>query len=1022
MKFNFLAYFSFICCLTTATMAQQSEVNKDVLGSYQNAVQLYEQNQFAAAQNKFKTISSQVESQQMQSNLEYYIADCAIKLGQSNADQLIEDFVSNYPSSNKTNKAFLNVANFYFENNNYYDAIKWYKRVNASNLGREETQKYHFNYAYTLFKNKEYDQAEKLFNRVRDDKEYGAQAKYYIGFIAYEQDEYESATELFDDAQREGVKDNNISYFQSDMNFKLGNFQKAIDLGLEQLPKSNIREKSQLNKIIGESYFNLKNYDKAIQYLKEYRGDRGKWNNTDYYQLGYAYYETGDYQKAIEEFSKIIDGKNFVAQNAYYHLAKAYLKTDKKTQALNAFKNVTEMDFDEELKEDAFLNYAKLSYEIGNNYQSVPEVLQSFLDAYPNSEETGTISNLLVDSYITSKNYEKAISMLENSRDYENKLAFQKVTYYYAIELFKENEYKSAKNYLNKSLSQRLDAEFTAKATFWKAETDYILGNYEEALIGYKEFKGMSKAKTLSEFSSIDYNIAYAYFKTKNYAQAKNFFESFTKSERPSQTLYDAYVRLGDSHFALGDYWPAMEAYNEAIGMKNYNSDYAFFQKAYSYGFVDRNQKKIDNLNDFLDKYPNSIYRDDALYELGNTYASEDEDSKAIQSYQTIISDYKKSIYYPKALSKQSLIYYNNENYDQALSQFKSLVSQYPNSQESLQAIKTVRLIYIDLGQTDEYAEWVRGLDFVEVADSDIEEATYEAAENKFLDNKNDKAIEGFEKYLDEFPNGKSSLSTNFYLAQLYYNSDQKSASVPHYENVIGRASSEFTEESLRRLSQIYLSESEYDKAITVLNRLETEASFSENVLFAQNNLMKAYYETENYQKAIQYAEDILKKDNIDDEVISDAKIFIARASLEVGDEDRAASAYREVLETANGKLKAEALYYDAYFKHEVGEFEASTKVVQEITKDYSRYREFGVKALIIMAKNFNALGDAYQATYILESVINNFTNYPEITKEAETLLKDIKAKAAETNASVEVDERKNVEENSTETNETSED
>ncbi|MFN2262163.1 MAG: tetratricopeptide repeat protein [Psychroflexus sp.] len=1020
MKFNFLAYFSFICCLATTTMAQQSEVNKDVLGSYQTAIQLYEQNQFAAAQTKFESISDEVESQQLQSNLEYFIADCAIKLGQSNADQLMENFVSNYPSSNKTNKAFLNVANFYFDNNNYNDANKWFKRVNTANLGRDEIQKYHFNYAYTLFQNKNYDQAEKFFNRVRDDKEYGAQAKYYIGFIAYEQDEYESATELFEDAQREGVKDN-ISYFQSDMNFKLGNFQKAIDLGLKQLPKSNIREKSQLNKIIGESYFNLENYVKAIEYLKEYRGDRGKWNNTDYYQMGYAYYETGDYQKAIEEFSKIIDGKNFVAQNAYYHLAKAYLRTDKKTQALNAFKNVTEMGFDEELKEDAFLNYAKLSYEIGNNYQSVPEVLQSFLDAYPDSDEAGNISNLLVDSYITSKNYEKAISMLENSREYENKVAFQKVTYYYAIELFKENEYKTAKDYFNKSLSQRLEAEFTAKATFWKAETDYILGNYEEALIGYKEFDGMSKAKTLDEYSSIDYNIAYSYFKTKNYAQAKTYFESFSKSERPSQTLYDAYVRLGDSHFALGDYWPAMEAYNEAINMKDYNSDYAFFQKAYSYGFVDRNQKKIENMNAFLNKYPNSIYRDDALYELGNTYASEDQDDKAIQSYQTIISDFENSVYYTKALSKQSLIYYNNENYDKALSQFKNLVAKYPNSQESLQAIQTVRLIYIDLGKTDEYAEWVRGLDFVEVADSDIEEATYEAAENKFLDNETDKAIKGFEKYLDEFPNGKHSLNANFYLAQLYYNNDQKSASVPHYENVVDRSSSEFTEESLRRLSQIYLSESEYDKAINVLQRLENEASFSENVLFAQNNLMKAYYETEAYQKAINYAEDILKKDNIDDEVISDAKIFIARASLEVGDEDRAASAYREVLETANGKLKAEALYYDAYFKNKAEEHEASNEVVQEITKNYSRYREFSVKSLIIMAKNFHALDDAYSTTYTLESVIKNFKNFPEITEEAEILLKDIKAKAAETNASVEVEEKTKTE-NSDETNESSDD
>jgi hypothetical protein len=37
------------------------------------------------------------------------------------------------------------------------------------------------------------------------------------------------------------------------------------------------------------------------------------------------------------------------------------------------------VEFDLAIQEDASLNYAKLSYELGNSYQSVPAVLQSFL-------------------------------------------------------------------------------------------------------------------------------------------------------------------------------------------------------------------------------------------------------------------------------------------------------------------------------------------------------------------------------------------------------------------------------------------------------------------------------------------------------------------------------------------------------------------------------------------------------------------------------------------------------------------
>jgi hypothetical protein len=56
------------------------------------------------------------------------------------------------------------------------------------------------------------------------------------------------------------------------------------------------------------------------------------------------------------------------------------------------------------------------------------------------------------------------------------------------------------------------------------------------------------------------------------------------------------------------------------------------------------------------------------------------------------------------------------------------------------------------------------------------------------------------------------------------------------------------------------------------------------------------------------------------------------------------------------------------------------------------------------MAKNFYALKDAFQASYILESVITNFEDYPEIVEEARTDLAVIKATEAKTNSSVETD------------------
>lgn len=986
--------------------SQQSAVYTNDFADYNKALDLYNNHQYKAAQTLFKEVKSNAKTTSLESDCAYYVANCAVRLNQSNADELMEDFVQNYPSSTKRNSAYINVANYYFENGQYNYARKWFDEVDESSLSKSELQEFYFNNGYAYFKAGRKGEAKKYLNRVRDSKEYGSQAKYYLGFMAYEGDDYEEANEMFDQVKDENRYNRNLSYFQADMNFKLAKFQEAINLGKEQLENSNALERSELNKIIGESYFNLEQYDQAIPYLQEYRGKRGKWNNTDYYQLGYAYYKQGDYQKAVSEFNKIIDGQNHVAQNAYYHLAESYIELGKKQEALNAFKNASEMDFDEKIQEDAALNYAKLSYEIGNNYKSIPEVLTEFIEKYPESREREEIEELLVDSYVTSKNYEKALNLLESSNDYDDKVVYQKVAYYRGTELYIDGNYSGALVLFNKSLAERNNQTFTAKATYWKAECDYNLENFSEALIGYKEFKGMAAAKNTAEYENIDYNIAYTYFKRKEYATAIDAFKNYAeKSNIPKTQKNDAYLRLGDSYFVTSDYWSAMEAYNNAIAMKGIDSDYAYFQKAISYGFVDKNDRKIEDLEAFLSKYNKSIYRDDAYYELGNTYVATGNTQKAIQSYNKLINEQSSSSFVSKALLKQGLIYYNNDQGAEALQKFKKVVQDYPGTEEANQAVKTARVVYVDLGRTDEYAAWVSTLDFVEVSDSDIDNATYEAAENQFIENNTTAAKKGFKKYLNDFPNGLHALSAHFYLGQLHFRDEEKDQAIPHYKYVVEQSRSEFTEQALARLSQLYLENKNYQAAIPVLKRLEQEADFPQNITFAQSNLMKAYYQLENYENTVQYAEKVLQDTKIENNVKSDAQVFIARSAIKTGDEARAKTAYQEVKKIATGSLAAEAQYYDAYFKRKEDSFEASNEAAQILARDYSGYKKWGAKGLLLMGQNFYDLDDAYQATYILDALIENFQNYPDVIEEAKAELARIKSEQAETNSSVEAEQ-----------------
>lgn len=985
-----------------SSSAQKSAIYASEISEFETAKKLYFEGNYLASQLLFVKIISTKQNQELISDCSFYIADCSLQLNQSNAALITEKFLTNFPTSSKYNLATKNLAQYYFNQGDYPKVLELMEKVDESSLKGIELDRFYFQKGYAFFVAKNKKEATVNFNKVVRSKEFGVQANYYLGFMAYEGDDYSKATQYFDAISGEEKYKDKVSYFQADMNFKSGKFQKAIDLGTMAMANSNALEKSELNKIIGESHFNLNQFSEAIPYLKNYQGKKGKWNNTDYYQLGYAYYKQNDFENAITQFNKIIEGKDAIAQNAYYHLGESYLKTSKKQQALNAFKNASEMNFELKIQEDSYLNYAKLSYEIGNSYQNVPDVLASFIQKYPNSPNKLEIEGLLIDSFITSKNYKAALELLEKNQFNRNKTAYQKVTFYRGLELFIDGDYQQALELFDKSIGTPQELKYLARATFWKAETEYVLDKFSDALLSYKQFLGLEESSTVSEFKNSNYSIGYCYFKLKEYKQATIHFQNFIAQSKDDKTrLSDAYLRLGDCNFVLANYWPAMDSYNKVIEMKVVDADYAAFQKAISYGFVTKNDKKIDDLNKFVLVFSKSQYRDDALFELANTYVTENKNEWALKCYDQLINEYKTGIYTSKALLRQGLIYYNTEKDDLALIKLKRVVADYSKSPEALEAVSTARIIYVENGKVDEYASWVKTLDFVQISDSELDNDTYESAEKQYLQNNTQKAISGFSGYLSKFSNGIHALKANFYLAQLYFSEGLLSNATTHYEWVITQSKNEFTEPSLARLCEIFLKTTTNDKLILALKRLESEADFPQNITFAQANLMKVYYEQKEYANAVVYAEKVLANPKTDDNVKSDGQIIIARSAMKSDNESKARAAYAKLLTLAKGELAAEALFYDAYFKNKDQKFEASNVIIQKLTKDYSGYKYFGAKGLVVMAKNFYGLKDSFQATYILDSVIKNFTAFPDVVEEAQMELEGIKSEESKTNSSI---------------------
>ena len=919
---------------------------------------------------------------------------------------MLVQFKKEFPNSIEATSINFDVANYYFNNEKYRYALKWFSRVSVNQVPKASIDEYNFNKGYTLFSAKKYKQAKQYLERAKENKVYESDAHYYLGHIAYQLEDFDEAASQFSYISNKAQKEN-LYYFQADMNFRLGRFEQAITLGRPILENNTSGEVSEISKIIGESYFNLDSFVEAIPYLEAYKGKKGTWENSDFYQLGFAYYKNENYNKAIGQFNKIIGKKNSLAQNAYYYLADCYLKTNQKAAAQNAFKSASQMDFDLIIKEDAFLNYAKLTYEIGNPYIEPPMVLVDFLEQFPKNVQADLIEELLINSYTKNGNYEAALEILEETNRYKNNATLQSVLVLKAIEDFKRGRYSISSSYFKKALKINENQLLEAYSLYWLGRSDYQRNQFDDALEAFKKFKKHPEQEQIVTSKRLRYDIAYIYFKLGEYDYALRSFEAFNETNNSFDISYqlDTFLRMGDCQFALKQYWPAMEHYNTAIALSSSRAAYALFQKAISYGFVDRNPKKIETLLVLVTKYKKDPIVDDALFELASSYSRERQTVKAIEAYEDLINGYQNSPYVPRALLNKGLILYNNENYNEAKFVLENVAIKYRLDPVAQQAVRTLREISVDQAKVSAFTKWIKSEGLNTFSDIELEKSTFTAAEKQFLEGNKNSAKKLLKEYLEIYSRGVYGNPAAYYLAEIYFEKEEFEEALPFYESLVEQELSSYTEKALVRIITLLKKEALSKEALPYLENLYEIASFEGNKRFATLNLMQGYFAANKFEKSLLLSEEVLRFNRLEEGLKWDALKFRARSALKLKYTLTASSAYESLENSSQKNIAAEALYFKAERLHSSKKYKDSNLIIERISVSSGQLGDWNAKALLLLAKNYYELDDPFQASFVLESVIENFLAFPFIIEEAESLLVTYKAATAKENRSINQDQ-----------------
>lgn len=998
-------YFISVLLLTFSglLLAQKTQIVLDKEGLYKTGIELFDKKQYTAAQKAFTDYMLSVPGNTLlKADAEYYAAACGIELFHKDGEWRMKEFIELHPESNKVKWAYFYLGKSNFRKKKYEETIEYLEKVDIYELNKEDLAELYFKRGYSYFSVKNNEKAKTDLYEIKDvDNKYSQPANYYYSHIAYQEKNYETALQGFNRLMTSETFGPVVPYYITQIYFIQGKYKEVIKTAPSLLDDSmHVQKEGEINRMIGESYFNLKDFANALTYFKKSYSTGGNFNAFGNYALGYCYYQIKDYKNAITHFEKATDGKDSLAQNAWYHLADCHVQTANKTKARNAFYAASGMDFDPVIQEDALFSYAKLCYELSfAPYNDAVLAFQKYIREYPASPRKSEAYQYLVNVYSTTKNYSQAIASIEKVQPLDPilKITYQKLIYFKGVEFFNNLELDSATRYFKKSISVNFDKTYNALSYYWLGEISYIKKDYATAVETWKTFQMNEGAFSLKEYDLSNYNIGYAYFQQKgktDYESANLSFRKFllTKNTYDAKKMADATVRTADTYFMQNVYPQASDYYSKAIAMNQLDVDYSMYQKALCNGLLKKQQEKISDLKQLIAKYPKSNYYAPALFEIAETYSKDLKDAgNALTYYKMVIDKYPNSTYSNAALAGMGLMYYTQKEDDKAFSYFDQIVKKDPKSEEARDVLPLVKKIFEakgDIAGMKEYFDKIGD----PIADDELEEKLFESGREAYINQKScDLAMPKFESYIGKYPNGKYLADAHFYFAECAYGKDLLDKSLPSYLYIANRPRSIHTETALLKASYILYKNKSYTEALPLYQQLSEMAETPANKLSGKMGAMRCAFILKSYEVALEYAVKVLATDKITPQQMTEAKYDKAKSLYELNRLDDAASDFKAIAKTARNVTGAEALYYVAKIQYTKQDYSALEKTITSlIAYDYSN-DDWNTKGLLLLSDAYIAKGEYSDAALMLQTVIDSKTK-AEYVDEATKKLEKVKA------------------------------
>lgn len=492
------------------------------------------------------------------------------------AIQAFEQYLDDYPNSERSDEAYEFLLNVYMKSRNYEAALASLDKIeNKDDRTKEAYQVVAYNRAVELFQSKKYDEAAEFFDKVgtyKVNQPLYAESIFWKAENAFRQEKYRTAGDLYRAFIAEpGAFDSDFfeeaNYGAGYSHFKLQEYDKAIVAFRKYADNYKSDDPKKLNDAflrIGDCYYVDKKYDQAIKYYDSAIKLEQAMKDYAMFQKGICYGLKEDSQKKITVLKQLLDtqpGSKYTADTKY-ELAKTYLAADQLSNAEGYYNDIIENHPSPYVKH-SLVDLCLIYYKKGDD-DGVIRTWKKLLADYANDP-------VLADALVVAQGV-----LIENGEDASipddlmNQQEIEQQAFSIAEGYVIDGDYDQAIERLNSYLSKYEPALYAVNANYYLGKCYLSKDMKPEALNAFNyvisQPVGDFTEECLVEASTIN-------FEAENWQQARNNFIELEHVAVSKVNVLMAELGLLDCYYALGERDYVLEYAEKIIANENAHKD-----------------------------------------------------------------------------------------------------------------------------------------------------------------------------------------------------------------------------------------------------------------------------------------------------------------------------------------------------------------------------------------------------------------------------------------------------------------